>query len=177
MSKKITRRGFLKNCSTLSAGTFLTSRSPGFSHPNPRTSRQGEQVLEVDSTPGFELSPYLYMQFMEPLGATEGSVATAWDLRRADWRPDVLKVTKRLAPTLIRWGGCFTSYYRWKEGVGPRSRRRPMHNLAWGGMESNQVGTHEFVDFCRRVGAEPMLGVNFESDGRACWTRPAWWTD
>jgi alpha-L-arabinofuranosidase len=40
-----------------------------------------------------------------------------------------------------------------------------MHNHAWGGRESNRVGTHEFVDFCRRVGAEPMMCVNFLSDG------------
>jgi hypothetical protein len=47
-----------------------------------------------------------------------------------------------------------------------------MHNLLWGGMESNQVGTHEFVDFCRQVGAEPLLSVNFESDGRQHWAHP-----
>jgi alpha-L-arabinofuranosidase len=41
-----------------------------------------------------------------------------------------------------------------------------MLNLLWGGIESNQVGTAEFVDFSRRVGAEPLICVNFESDGR-----------
>jgi alpha-L-arabinofuranosidase len=91
---------------------------------------------------------------------------------RDEWRKDVIEVTKELAPTLIRWGGCFTSYYRWKEGVGPRDRRQPMHNLLWGGMESNQVGSHEFIDFCCQVGAEPLIGVNFESDGREPWARP-----
>jgi alpha-L-arabinofuranosidase len=39
-----------------------------------------------------------------------------------------------------------------------------MFNLHWGGIESNQVGTDEFVDLCRRVGAEPLVCVNFESD-------------
>jgi len=112
------------------------------------------------------------MQFMEPLGVTDGSVEAAWDHMRDDWRPDLVRVTKELAPTLIRWGGCLSSYYRWKEGVGPRKGRKPMHNLLWGGMESNQVGTHEFVDFCRRVGAEPFYCVNFESDGRKNWARP-----
>ena len=48
-----------------------------------------------------------------------------------------------------------------------------MHNLLWGGMETNQVGTHEFVDFCRSVGADPLIVVNFESDGRTRWARPA----
>ena len=67
---------------------------------------------------------------------------------------------------MMRWGGIFADFYRWREGVGPRDTRRPMLNLLWGGIESNQVGTAEFVDLCRRVGAEPLICVNFESDGR-----------
>ena len=126
-------------------------------------------VLLIDATPQFELSPDLYMQFMEPLGATDGSVAAAWDFLRHRWRPDVIEASQRLAPALVRWGGCFASYYRWKEGVGPRARRRPMINVLWGGMESNQVGTIEFVDFCRQAGAEALVCVNFESDGRKGW--------
>jgi len=47
-----------------------------------------------------------------------------------------------------------------------------MLNLVWGGMESNQVGTREFVDFCRQVGADPLIAVNFESDGRERWAHP-----
>lgn len=109
-------------------------------------------LLTVDPCPRFDLSPNLYMQFMEPLGATDGSVEADWDHLRAEWRDDVIQVTKELAPPLMRWGGCLSSYYRWREGVGPGARRKPMHNLLWGGIESNQVGTHEFVDFCRRVG-------------------------
>ena len=46
-----------------------------------------------------------------------------------------------------------------------------MLNLLWGGVETNQVGTGEFVDFCRQVGADPLLTVNFESDGRKQWQR------
>jgi alpha-L-arabinofuranosidase len=126
----------------------------------------------VDPTPRFSLSPWLYMQFMEPLGVTDGSVEAAWDHLHEDWRPDVVEATQELAPPLMRWGGCLSSYYRWREGVGARERRKPMHNLLWGGMESNQVGTHEFVDFCHRVGATPFYCVNFESDGRTGWAHP-----
>ena len=135
----------------------------------PRASRN---VLAVDPTPVFDLSPYLCMQFMEPLGTTDGSVAAAWNHLENRWGPDLVEVTRELAPTLMRWGGCFASYYRWKEGAGPRKKRIAMHNLLWGGMETNQVGTHEFVEFCRLVGAEPMFVVNFESDGRRHWARP-----
>jgi alpha-L-arabinofuranosidase len=67
---------------------------------------------------------------------------------------------------MLRWGGIFVDFYRWREGVGPREKRPPMLNLLCGGIESNQVGTAEFVDFARRAGAEPLICVNFESDGR-----------
>jgi alpha-L-arabinofuranosidase len=120
----------------------------------------------VDPKPLFELSPYLYMQFMEPLGATDGSVEAAWDHARDQWREDVVDITRDLGPTMMRWGGIFADFYRWREGVGPRDTRPSMLNLLWGGIESNQVGTGEFVDLCRRVGAEPLICVNFESDGR-----------
>jgi len=35
------------------------------------------KAIAMDVKPMFGLSPDLYMQFMEPLGATEGSVAAA----------------------------------------------------------------------------------------------------
>ena len=123
-------------------------------------------TLVIDPAPRFELSPYLYMQFMEPLGTTDGSVEAAWDHQRDQWRKDVVDVTRELAPPMLRWGGIFTDYYRWREGVGPRGQRTPMLNLLWGGMESNQVGTGELLEFCQQVAADPLICVNFESDGR-----------
>lgn len=47
-----------------------------------------------------------------------------------------------------------------------------MLNLCWDGLFSNQVGTREFVHFCRYIGAEPLIGVNMESDGRMHWAYP-----
>ena len=129
--------------------------------------------LEIDPQPTYELSPYRFMQFMEPLGTTDSSVEAAWDHGRGCWREDLIEVTRELAPTLIRWpGGILTSYYRWREAVGPREHRVPMHNLLWGGIESNQVGTHEFMDFCRQVGADPLIAVNFDADGNPHWAHP-----
>ena len=131
-------------------------------------------VIEVDPRPVFPLSPWLYMQFMEPLGVTDGSVEAGWDFEKHCWRPDLLAAARALGPTLIRWpGGIFSAYYRWREGVGPRDRRVPMSNTFWGGMDSNQVGTHEFMALCRAIGAEPLISVNFEADGKARWARSA----
>lgn len=123
-------------------------------------------VIEVDPTPAFEISPYMYLQFMEPLGDTDGSVEAAWDYDTGDWRQDLVAATASLAPDVMRWGGNFIRYYKWREGVGPVRNRPSMYNYVWGGKETNRVGTHEFVDFCWRVGAEPLMCVNFLSDGR-----------
>ncbi len=158
MSQKLSRRQFIK---TASVGSIFTSQSYiAFSQEkNPST-------LTIDPTPRFDLSPHLYMQFMEPLGTTDGSVSAAWDYKKDQWRRDVIETTQALSPSMIRWGGIFSDYYRWKEGVGPRDQREPMLNLLWGGVEPNQVGTQEFVSFCHQVNASPLICVNFESDGR-----------
>jgi len=156
------RRTFLKESTRAAAGLAAA----GAFRAAPLEAQPGAGALVVDPAPRFELSPYLYMQFMEPLGATDGSVEAAWDHLRDDWREDVVEVTRDLGPTMMRWGGIFADFYRWREGVGPRAARPAMLNLLWGGIESNQVGTGEFVDLCRRVGAEPLICVNFESDGR-----------
>ena len=140
-----------------------------------KTAGTGRSDLVIDPTPQFDLSPNLYSQFMEPLGATDGSVESCWDHLNDDWRKDIVEVTKKISPGLMRWGGCFSSYYRWKEAVGPRHKRIPMYNIMWGGMETNQIGTHEFVDLCRRAKAKPFYCVNFESDGRKKWQKiPKW---
>ncbi|MGH9846442.1 MAG: alpha-L-arabinofuranosidase [Blastocatellia bacterium] len=156
----ITRR---QSLGLLASGTGLLTAQPAVTLPAQEASAQ---AIVIDPAPRFELSPYLYMQFMEPLGATDASVEAAWDHLRNDWREDLVEVTRELAPAMMRWGGIFLDFYRWREGVGPREKRPPMLNLLWGGIESNQVGTAEFVDLCRRVNAEPLICVNFESDGR-----------
>ncbi|RYX83356.1 alpha-L-arabinofuranosidase [bacterium] len=130
------------------------------------------ESIVVNPAPRHELSPHLYMQFMEPLGATDGSVEAAWDHQNSVWRPDLVEVTRDLAPGMVRWGGCLSSYYRWQEAIGPREERVPMLNLLWGGIESNQIGTAEFVEFCNEVEADALFCVNFESDGRQNWATP-----
>jgi alpha-N-arabinofuranosidase len=161
---RMERRTFLKESAMAAAGLALAGP---LGQGTPAAAQAGAQnALVVNPTPTFELSPYLYMQFMEPLGATDGSVEAAWDHLTDEWRDDVVAVTAELGPAMMRWGGIFADFYRWREGVGPREARPSMVNLLWGGIESNQIGTGEFVDFCRRVGADPLILVNFESDGR-----------
>lgn len=154
-----TRRNFVK---AVMAGAVTVYPARG--------AEAGASII-VNPDPRFDLSPYLYMQFMEPLGTTDGSVAAAWDFGRDCWRADVIEATHRLGVPLLRWGGCLASYYRWREGVGPRDKRQPYLNILWGGIDTSQVGTHEFVDFCHQSDAEPFFCVNFESDGRPRFAR------
>jgi alpha-N-arabinofuranosidase len=161
----LSRRDFLKSVGLGSAAVALSGKALA----GQQADTKANACISIDPQPKFVLSPYLYMQFMEPLGTTDSSVDAAWDFGADRWREDVVDITQQLAPTLMRWGGCFCSYYRWKEGVGPMAGRRPMLNQFWGGIYNNQVGTHEFVEFCRRVGADPLIAVNFESDGRKGW--------
>jgi alpha-N-arabinofuranosidase len=158
----VKRRTFLKE-STMAATGIAAA---GALRPAASAQDEAGGSIRVDPKPLFELSPYLYMQFMEPLGATDGSVEAAWDHLRDEWREDLVEITRQLGPPMMRWGGILADFYRWREGVGPRATRPSMLNLLWGGIESNQVGTAEFVDLCRRAGAEPLICVNFESDGR-----------
>src|SRR5579875_1724881 len=115
-----------------------------------------DTTIVIDPTPLFPISPYLYMQFMEPLGVTDSSVEAAWDYAADDWRKDFVEAVSDLAPGLVRFGGNFSRYYKWREGVGPAAKRPAIRNYDWGGKETNRVGTHEFVSFCRRVGADPF---------------------
>ena len=153
------RRDFVRMTGTGGAALVITSGV------NMSLMQDTISTLNINPNPLFDLSPWLYMQFMEPLGVTDSSVEAAWDHSTDRWRDDVVQVTKELAPGMIRWGGIFSSYYRWREAVGPREKRKPMLNIRWGGIESNQIGTAEFVDFCKQVGADPLMAVNFESEG------------
>jgi alpha-L-arabinofuranosidase len=126
---------------------------------------QSPASLVIDPQPQFAISPWLYMQFMEPLGVTDSSVEACWDYDTDDWRKDFVDTVKDLSPGAIRFGGLFSRHYKWREGVGPAAKRPAVRNYFWGGKETNRVGTHEFAGLCRRVGAEPFYCVNFASDG------------
>ena len=163
MVNKTNRRQFLKNATALSAGTMLTGTA-GLSSLVSCT-LVGKAEIVIDPTPLFEISPLMYMQFMEPLGNTEPSVEGAWNYHTDSWREDFVECVRDLAPDMVRWGGIFNRFYKWKEGIGPVEKRPWMNNYQWGGKETNRIGTHEILDLCKRVGAEAIFGVNFYSDG------------
>ncbi|MCA1616577.1 MAG: alpha-N-arabinofuranosidase, partial [Acidobacteria bacterium] len=79
-------------------------------------------------------------------------------------RNDVVAALKRLQVPVLRWpGGCFADEYHWRDGIGPRAERPRRLNMSWGGVESNHFGTHEFLDLCEMIGAEPYVAGNVGS--------------
>ncbi len=76
-------------------------------------------------------------------------------------RADTLGLLKRLGGTMYRWpGGNFVSGYEWRDGIGDRDRRPPRKNPAWTGVEHNDFGLDEFLDFCREIDTELVIAVN-----------------
>jgi len=80
-------------------------------------------------------------------------------------RNDVIEALRKLRMPNLRWpGGCFADTYHWRDGVGPRAGRPSIVNVHWGGTtEDNHFGTHEFLDFCSLIGAEPYVCGNVGS--------------
>ena len=80
-------------------------------------------------------------------------------------RNDVIQALKDLKVPNLRWpGGCFADAYQWKDGIGPKANRPKMVNVWWDGViEDNSFGTHDFLDLCERIGAEPYLAGNVGS--------------
>ncbi len=74
--------------------------------------------------------------------------------------PDMLQMARDLKPSIVRFGGNFTSGYHWRDGIGPRDKRVSELNLAWGIPEYNTFGTDEFLRFCELIHAQPQIALN-----------------
>lgn len=101
---------------------------------------------------------------VEPVGEGRLYVGTV-SLMPSDnvegFRSDVLQLLKELNSPVYRWpGGNFVSGYNWRDGIGDRDKRPPRKNPAWQGVESNDVGIHEFMRFCELINTEPYIAVN-----------------
>lgn len=111
-----------------------------------------------------EVSPLLFGGFAEHMGRCIYGGIYDPQSPHADedgLRTDVLAALRELGYTVIRYpGGNFLSGYNWLDGVGPKAQRPRRRDLAWQSIETNQFGTNEFMVFCRKIGAQPMLGVN-----------------
>lgn len=128
-----------------------------------------QKVVVVPEEPIAEINPNLHGHFAEHLGDLiypgiyvdpQSSTPNTNGLRH-----DVIAALQPLDIPVLRWpGGCFADTYSWRDGIGPREQRPTRVNVFWGMVEeSNAFGTHEFVNFCRALGAEPYFAGNLGS--------------
>jgi alpha-N-arabinofuranosidase len=133
--------------------------------------------IDVDRTVG-EIDPKIYGVFMEPiqfsgrrLGLPDTSsfntlYGSLYDptspLANEDgFRKDYIEAMKELKITNMRWpGGNFLMGYNWKDGIGPKKTRPARINLAWGGVDNNNVGTDEWMKLNKSIGSENIVCVN-----------------
>jgi alpha-N-arabinofuranosidase len=155
----VARRSFLRTAGLATAGVgalhghaFAQSRAPA------------RIVVDASRT----LAPIdrrLFGSFLEHLGRAIYGGIFEQGSKLADqhgFRRDVLDEVRSLNVPIVRYpGGNFVSGYDWLDGVGPAASRPTVLDRAWNSTETNQFGTNEFLGWCRAVGAEPLLGLNF----------------
>lgn len=115
------------------------------------------------------IAPEIYGHFSEHIGgvmrdgAWVGKDSPVPNVR--GWRTQIVEKLKAINAPVIRWpGGCFAETYDWRDGIGSDRPRRINWWMANDGrVETNEVGTHEFMDFCEQVGAKPYFAVNITS--------------
>jgi alpha-N-arabinofuranosidase len=91
------------------------------------------------------------------------------------FRRDVLDAVKKLNVPILRWpGGNFSSNYHWRDGIGPRDQRPPRLEMAWGTVESNRFGTHEFLNYAEALHTEPYICANL---GTGTWDEAQQWVE
>jgi alpha-N-arabinofuranosidase len=125
-----------------------------------------------------EIDPKIFGNFIEHLGRCiqggvfdEGSPLSD----KEGFRKDVMAAVKDLKVPLLRWpGGNFSSNYHWMDGLGPRDQRPARLEMAWGTVENNRFGTHEFMDYIEQIGAEPYICLNL---GTGTWTEAQQWVE
>ncbi len=117
------------------------------------------------------ISPRIYGHFAEHLGRCcydgiwVGADASGVEHQNG-FRTDVLEALKALPVPMLRWpGGCYADHYHWMDGIGPTAERPTRIGISCGLQveDDNSLGTHEFLDFCAMLGAEPYLAGNVGS--------------
>lgn len=111
----------------------------------------------------------IYGSFIEHLGRAVYTGIYEPDHPSADedgFREDVMSLVKELNVPIIRYpGGNFVSGYNWEDGVGPVKERPNRLELAWRTIETNEIGTNEFMKWVEKAGVDVMMAVNLGTRG------------
>ncbi len=160
---KIKRRGFLRTAAQLGLGAAAST----FAVPVVRGQAKGAAPTEVLIDPLrtlADLDRRLFGSFLEHIGRAIYTGIYEPGSKLADesgYRKDVIDEIRGMQVPIVRYpGGNFVSGYNWLDGVGPREKRPRVLERAWNSIETNAFGTNEFLEWCRRVGTEPLMAVN-----------------
>ena len=162
MSDSVNRRAFLSQLGAsgalLAAGPWL--RSIGYA----QIARGPARAVMLQSRTRAAFDRRVFGAFLEHLGRAIYTGVYEPGSPRSDqngFRTDVIGEIKELGVPVMRYpGGNFVSGYNWLDGVGPKKQRPAVLERAWNSLETNQFGTNEFIDWCKRVGTEPLLAFN-----------------
>ncbi len=162
MSESVNRRAFLSQLGAsgalLAAGPWL--RSIGYA----QIARGPARAVMLQSRTRAAFDRRVFGAFLEHLGRAIYTGVYEPGSPRADqngFRTDVIREITELGVPVMRYpGGNFVSGYNWLDGVGPKKQRPAVLERAWNSLETNQFGTNEFIDWCKRVGTEPLLAFN-----------------
>jgi alpha-N-arabinofuranosidase len=106
----------------------------------------------------------LFGSFLEHLGRAiyEGIYDPGSKLSDSNgFRKDVADEIRTMGVPIVRYpGGNFVSGYNWLDGIGPKQDRPRVLDKAWNATNTNQVGTNEFMQWCKLTGTEPLMGLN-----------------
>ena len=77
----------------------------------------------------------------------------------------VNELLQSLNMPVVRWpGGTYVHEYNWEKGIGPKDQRPIINGHAWDQIETNQFGTDEFLQWCKKIGTEPYINFNMGND-------------
>lgn len=111
-----------------------------------------------------KIDPRIYGSFVEHMGRVVYSGIYEPGHATADengFRQDVAQAMHKMGVTTVRYpGGNFVSNYDWRDGVGPVKSRPRKIDLAWKSIETNEVGTDEFMKWAEKNAIDPMFAVN-----------------
>jgi len=160
------RRVLLKSIVSGAVGT-LTARWPVLA--------ADAEIELAPQQPGPVINPHIYGHFIEHLG---GVIYDGIWVGRESKIPNIDGIRKqfvddmkRIGAPNLRWpGGCFADGYHWRDGIGPAEGRPRTYNFWEPRMpkgvratETNQFGTHEFLDFIEQIASEAYVSVNVGS--------------
>ena len=155
------RREFMAGLGRFGAALAASPWLDGVAHAQ---ARGPARVVAQAARSVAEMDRRLLGAFLEHLGRAIYTGVYEPGSKLADasgFRKDVMAEVKGLGVPIMRYpGGNFVSGYNWLDGVGPRDKRPTVLERAWNSLETNQFGTNDFIDWCKLVGTEPLLGFN-----------------